>query len=227
MIDEMIQRLPSGAALQEIVDATHLRWLLLRPEGYWADMRVRRRLLELPEVEAVFEHDDWVLARVDLKPGRPEWYAGISAPAPRERSPLGAPLTPLSGRGAAGEVEVVAGLLPRVPARYLLPIATRVENVGTEVWPVTAYVGTRYGVFLGARWTPVESSTGEPAVQALPLPRDLSPGETLEQQLILKTPPVPGTYDFEMRVKQWGGTPFEGAADRPYRLRVEVEGPPS
>jgi hypothetical protein len=221
MLDEMIRRLPDPQALQEMVDATHLRWILLRPEGYWADIRTRRALLDLAGVEPVLERDGWVLARVDRRPDRPGWFDAIATPEVGVRSPLGTPLELLEPSSAAAEV-VVQGVPAEVTAQGFIPIVATVRNEGSSVWPVATYVGTRLGVFLGVHWRPVPGAPGEEAVQAFTLPRDLAPGESATQELILKTPVVPGTYDLELLVKQWAGSRFEGTENRPFRTRVEV-----
>jgi hypothetical protein len=221
MLDVMIARLPAREALQELVDATHLRWLLLRPEGFWADDRRRRGLLATAGVTPVLERDGWVLARVDLTPSREDWYATISEPANAARSPFGVPLAPLDPATAAAEVSLRTP--PRSPrARTIVWVDSEVRNAGADPWPVTGYVGTRLGVFLAAQWHPVSGPPAAPFSQVLALPRDLAPGETARQRLPLKVPREPGVYELELLVKQWNGSRFESPANRPFRGRVEV-----
>ncbi|HZR82435.1 MAG TPA: hypothetical protein VFD92_15180 [Candidatus Binatia bacterium] len=219
MIDEMILRLPSGDALQELVDATHLRWLLLRPEGYWDRIAVRRRLLALPGVAPVLERDGWTLARVDLPPGREGWYRAIAHPDPRRASPLGTPLAPLP-EGAAAEV-AVSGLPSALRAGSIVPMDVEVVNAGTAPWPVPAFVGVRLGVFVAAIWRPVAGGEPPPG-QSFTLPRDLAPGERASESVLLKVPPAPGEYELEVLVKQWDGARFTAPANRPFRMRVAV-----
>jgi len=79
LLQSAIDRLPAAEAVHELVDMTHLRWLLLRPSAEWSDAGVREELLRLPEIEIVLERDGWALARVVCPPGRSDVFAAIAA----------------------------------------------------------------------------------------------------------------------------------------------------
>src|SRR5438552_2719 len=87
LVDATIDRLPRADALADLVDMTHVRWLLLRPEEYWEDAASRADILRLPEVRIVLARDGWTLARVDRPPrsprARPTWSSRSSRSAAR------------------------------------------------------------------------------------------------------------------------------------------------
>jgi hypothetical protein len=79
VLERTLARLPASEALDELVDMTHVRWLLLRPRPEWPDPAVRESILRLDGVETVAERDGWTLVRVARAPRRPDWFAAIAA----------------------------------------------------------------------------------------------------------------------------------------------------
>lgn len=79
LIRDMVARLPAPEALEDLVDLTHLRWLLVHPPADWGGSPVREALLRLPSVRPVAERDGWVIARVDRIPEHQEWFDAVAA----------------------------------------------------------------------------------------------------------------------------------------------------
>jgi hypothetical protein len=84
---DRIRRLPAKPALQDLVDMTHVRWLLLRPVPDWPDPEVRAGLLASPDVQPVAIEEGWILAQLRRQPERAEWFQAIAAGAQRADGP--------------------------------------------------------------------------------------------------------------------------------------------
>ncbi len=84
-----LTRLPDQVALQQLVALGGLRWVVLAPRARWTSPILRDRIVALPMLEPVLEHDGWLLARV--VPGRSAGPGpGGEVPARAERgSPTG------------------------------------------------------------------------------------------------------------------------------------------
>jgi len=102
-LDDAIRRLPTEQALQEIVDMTHVRWLLIRPREYWSPARARRdyvdALLRMPGVTHLWQLRGWTLAVVERQPQQAAIFDAIAAghgtAAPR---PIAQPPAPSDGK---------------------------------------------------------------------------------------------------------------------------------
>ena len=209
LVDAAIDRLPDAGALADLVDMTHLRWLLLRPEDYWQDAASRAALLRLPDVRVVLARDGWVLARVDRVPRHPEWFAAIAGGARAGHSLLGTPLGPLGPLDGVGRI-AVADPPSTAPAGRRVALAVELANLGAAGWPVAmAGADTRYTVELVARW---RRGADAGAVARIPLARDVPAGERLAQRVALSAPAAPGPYRLELAVEQVGGTRLSGPA---------------
>jgi hypothetical protein len=102
VINNRVGRLPDPAAIRDLVDLTHLRWVVLRPARDWKSRTERERLRAafVAEGATVSEVGDLTLLRLDRTPEHPAWFAEVAA-----------------GRGLAG--------LPLADRRHLEPWATR------------------------------------------------------------------------------------------------------
>jgi hypothetical protein len=227
-----IARLPSGGGLADLVDMTHLRWLLLRPPEAFATAPVARpldrygigmtraeraALLARPDVTPVLERDGWVLARVDRVPRHPEWFAAIAAGPVPGRSPLGTPLEALPPDATAGAVRAVD---PPRRARPGAPLdlRVRVRNRGTAGWPVAPAPPGTWSVGLRTRWH-APGAVAVPPPVVTDLVRDVPPGEHLTQRLVVPAPATPGRYRLEVALVQAGAP---AARIPPLRLAVRV-----
>ena len=238
--------LPRAVALEDLVDMTHLRWVLLRPEGDWQSAEERADFLEqlvtYPHAGPVWEFGGFTLVHLDRHPSHPEWFAAASSGRQPDRSVLGTPVEPIPAEAAVAVVQAkrppttaVAGM----PVRLLLSAT----NAGTHGWPVAlaprhalqlnmnfGRPPRRLSVVLAGRWTPVdegsapaEAGSGAGEAFDLPLRRDVPPGESIAQIVEPYAPQRPGTYDLEIGVKQINGARFRSAGNQPLRLRINVE----
>lgn len=78
LLAALIADLPNESALAQLVDMTHLRWLLLRPVHDWTDPQVRAALLERADITFIAEEQEWTLARVERSPDDRGSYAAIA-----------------------------------------------------------------------------------------------------------------------------------------------------
>jgi hypothetical protein len=215
--EELVGMLPAGGALDELVDATELRWLLLRPPDYWATPAVRDALLALPDVHAAATWHGWTVARVERTSRHPEWVAALAEGPQPGRSLLGTPLAPLAD--ARGAIAVPAPP-PRVLASVAHPLRVTVTNAGTASWPALLAPGSpdAFAVRLAVTWR----RGSQTDTTTLPLRRDVLPGETVQQVARIVAPRDPGSYTLELRLVQAGGPPI---AHEPATLGVAVVPP--
>jgi hypothetical protein len=227
-VDSSIVALPEEHALADLVDMTHLRWLLLRPSGEWADdlLPLRRGLAALPITERVLERDGWELLRVTREPRHPEWYAAIATrwSAESHATVLGTPLAPIPD--AAARALTTAKPVPlRLLADRIVSIEVQAMNRGTVAWPaaVPSTAPPAYTMRLVIDWTPFAADRDEAStVQEFALARDVPPGDRVAQRLLVKTPAEPGTYDLRIRVRQIDGARFDAPGSSWHRQRVDV-----
>jgi hypothetical protein len=244
-----IERLPGQQALDDIVDMTHVRWLLLRPPDFWSRPRLRSDLLALSGVKQVLSKDGWILAEVERTPEHPEWFRSIAAGAFRPGyTALGMPLVALPRLTAIARVSVADAPERVSPGRRIRLLVT-IENAGTNGWPaaIPGDAAARYAVGLVARWRALDGGPLDPAVPAaaqtapaggqkrprppartrvierFPLRRDVPAGESLVQDIIVKAPTRPGVYELKVSVRQSAGARFTRRGNVPLRLRVAVD----
>ena len=72
-----IDRLPDRDALDALVNLTHLRWLILRPQNEWSDPSARARILNASGVVTRASVDGWTLAWVDSRPSESARFDAI------------------------------------------------------------------------------------------------------------------------------------------------------
>jgi len=194
ILRRMIGSLDRPGTLADVVDLTHVRWILLRPAGEWADPGRRERILRLPATEVVASRDGWDLLRVGMEPRRPEFFDAIAAGARAGFTPLGAPVD--------GPRELVAAVRVEASPRRVSPgggfrLWLAIENLSKEAWPATDEAGAPAGVEMVVERRPV-GANGPMETFVLPLPRDLLPGETLRLPLDLQAPASPGSWRFSV-----------------------------
>ncbi|MBM4269009.1 MAG: hypothetical protein FJ144_20775 [Deltaproteobacteria bacterium] len=240
---ETVLSLPEPWALDDLVDLTHVRWLLLRPATEWnhAEQRVRLEaaLRAHPAVGDRIPIEDWLLVRLDREPGHPGWYETVASGGDPKRSVLGTPLEPLAEEDAIAVVSLDGEVPERAIAGERLVLPLRVRNEGRAPWPAVPAPDHPLGlagtlatplplerlVLLAARWHPADVP-GEPASGLrMRLRRDVDPGETIEQPAEIPVPEVPGEYDLEIRIEQKDGARFTDPRNVSVRRRIRVDAP--
>src|SRR5262249_36867770 len=91
----VLRGLPRSDALDELTDLTHVRWLLLRPPDYWANVRLPGRLANAKGGTLLLTSEGWALVRIDRPVHHPEWYAALARGYRKGETILGTPLDPL------------------------------------------------------------------------------------------------------------------------------------
>lgn len=213
-------RLPEREALQALVDLTGVQWVLVRrgrvPAVHFdawerfarADGSVRREPAGEPDL----------LLRVTLRP-RHEWAAALARmPPPDGRTALGTSLVPLDDADVRGRVTAVVA--PRVGAAGRALLAIRVENAGTQTWPVMVPPGAPEtgAVRLRMRWSAEDGAVALETSRAIP--RDVAPGETVGFRADVEVPAAPGTYWLDVFVAQLGAAAMRGV--KPDRVAIVV-----
>jgi hypothetical protein len=190
ILRRMIGRLDRPGTLADVVDLTHVRWILLRPAGDWQDPGQRERLLGLPGTTVVASRDGWDLLRVGLEPRRPELFRAIADGPLAGHTPLGSPVD--------GPRDLLAGVqVEASPARVApgerVTLAVTLRNLSREPWPATDAAGLpgSVGVVVERRRV---GAIAAPETVVVELPRDLLPGESLRLPVEIEAPREPGEY---------------------------------
>ena len=140
LVEQTVRRLPDGNALADLVDMTHLRWLLIRPSRDWPRLGDRtaflNRLGAYPgALGRRWQVRRFLLVEVGLKPRRPQWFRALAAGPIEGRSLLGTPFAPGVAPAARSRILVAN---PPVRAGVLNSVALdlTISNLGESDWPV-------------------------------------------------------------------------------------------
>jgi hypothetical protein len=238
--------LPDAEALDDLIDMTHARWVLVRPPSDWKSTAkwtaVVQGLAASPSLGRAIDLGvpSWTLFPVVRQPMHPEWFQALAAGLRPATTVLGTPLAPIPEDQAVGTVEGVIVTHPTY-ASGIFGLSVRVRNDGHATWPaspapseplmqalgIEVGVPDTYRTALAARWRSQETGVqGDPQVRSLR--RDLPPGETLTQKVVLAAPAAPGTYELEVVLQQIDGARFDRPGNQPLRATVSVlERPPA
>jgi hypothetical protein len=219
MIERLIAALPEAAALDDLVDMTQLRWIVLRPEREWPSPELYRRhvdgLRTHPRVRATTPAGDFTLVELDPTSRHPTWYASLAEGPRRGFSALGTPLVrlPASAR-AAMRVDVPARVLAGAP----LDVTVALENRGSLAWPAAAPArpGVPYSVRLELTWVDPDRAAESPATSELR--RDVPAGDDLVQTVTVPAPPRFGRRRLTVVLRQVDGPELDTR-----EVEVEVE----
>ena len=219
MVERLIAALPDPSALDDLIDMTGLRWIVLRPEREWPSADEYRRHVDAlrahPRVRATTEAGDFTLVELDPTSRHPGWYASLAQGPRRGFSALGTPLVrlPASAR-AAMRVDAPA----RVVAGAPLDLTVALENHGPYDWPAAAPArpGVPFSVRLELTWLDPDRPPESPATSELR--RDVPVGEALAQHVTVDAPPRFGRRRLAVVLRQVDG-PELGVKT----IEVEVE----
>jgi hypothetical protein len=224
LLRRTLARLPDRAALDDLIDMTHLRWILVRPAADWTSPSARSRFFELlagAGAKMLWGDRDWFLVRLDRLARHPGWFAALASGPRPGRSLLGTPLAPLPPNAAARIMGT--GLPPAMRPLRVGTLRARVMNVGVVPWPVAVApdVPPTHTVRLAVGWraldAPPEREVPAPAI--VELPRDLAPGDSVTVDVALLTPREPGSYEITAAVEQVGDGTLAGP---PLRLPMRI-----
>ena len=223
LVEALVKQLPAPAALDDLVDATGLRWILVRPASEWPD-RHDQALAELtrhPRVREVTRYGDFVLVQLDPTSHHPDWFAHLAATPQRNLTPLGTPLRALPRVPAT--IGVSATLVPSAEAERLVPVTLRAMNLGAAGLPAAlpGHPGRPFSVRFELAWRRVGDDGDVEASHPIELRRDVPAGEWLAQTARLVTPKRPGAYVLEVALRQVDGTDLSGP-DNPVRVPVTI-----
>jgi hypothetical protein len=220
--------LPAPAALETLIDATHLRWILVRPAEEWPDPGARARFLDGVRGSAALGPSwtigPWTVLRLDWTPQHPAWFEALAAGPQPGRSVLGVPMAPLSDAEARAIVSArrTSGL-PHAGRR--IEVEAVVHNRGPVAWPAwTAGGWDRPGlVRWEAHWRRRDDVFAPwTLARTWPLRHDVAADEVLAQSLSLPAPAQPGLWDLRITVRQRDGAAFSGPGNAQTLLRLDV-----
>ena len=119
------------------------------------------------------------------------------------RDPVPAQIAPLADSDLASAI-TARGFPADVPRGATTAGVAAITNRSSAAWPAfngEGSINARYLIFLLVRWMSngrVLDGMGD----VLPLPENVSPGETVEIPLSLTAPPMSGNFELELRVTQ-------------------------
>ena len=208
LLMDVARRLPDRAALQDLVDLTGVRWLIVH-QGLLPP--VARAAWDAPVpapgVVAAARFGDDIVFAVRVLPAR-DAIAALRAERPGPRTLGGASRAPLSPDALHARLSDL-GAPPRAATGAPFPVSVTVENLGSDTWPgldpfPAGLVAVRY------RWA-AQASDVWGAADSFRLARDLGPGERVRASAIIMAPVEPGRYRLELSLGQNGGPNFDGA----------------
>jgi len=213
------RRLPAPDALQDLVDLSGLRWLIVH-RG-WLPAAARQSWPDVDRTDALVRRaafGDDVIYEVRLAPRRD--LRGLIRAGTRDGYTLSglarAPLTPEAARGTLRDLDLPRTMLAGSMAFGVLSV----ENQSTQPWP--GFDPAREGlVCVAYRW---RRENGEITAGTVftRLGRDLSPGDRMRLPFGVTAPPVPGRYELIVTLRQDGGPWFDEAGGIAALAPVEV-----
>lgn len=140
---DAIGRLPSAVAIDDILRATGVRWVLIRPLPDWRLNQppravVRAALVDSPRALGAHELDGWTLVELGAAPQGSDWADAIRMGAGGGgQTALGASIADLQDGASTGRVG--ATWLPEAPpaSPAFVRILVAVENRGSATWPAS------------------------------------------------------------------------------------------
>jgi hypothetical protein len=223
MVERLIAELPHAAALDDLIDMTELRWIVLRPEHEWPSAKVYRRHVDAlrahPRVITMMAPGDFTLVQLDPRSHRPDWPRSLAAGPRRGVSSLGTPLVRLP----AGQAFVRVHARPRATAGLPVPIRVAVANESSRAWAASppARPGVPLTVRLELKWTASGDPDDEAARETFELRRDVLAGEKIGQVVRTTAPERPGRYRIEVAVRQVEGADL-ASPQNPASTEVEI-----
>ncbi len=219
----------SEQSLQHLVDATGLRWILVRPPADWPPRLSKSRdtLLSLRCVTRRLSDDGWDLLEIDLRPADNRWIESIRSGRRDGETVLGTPLKPLSPAARRGRVTV--GSLPRVVAGKSVRLPLTIENHGQETWPAatlrtqppSAFEVRAFATWLRDAELGAAGHRGALRTE-IPLRWDLRAGASLSRTARVATPSAPGLYELQVSIGQGDGRTAEYPVWAVTKRSVEV-----
>lgn len=233
LLSTTLSRLPARDALQDLVDVTHVRWILLRPSSDWRSAEERRRFAQQLAQAAggpSWPVDGFLLQQVDLPVTRASWFDALAGGFRPGSTILGTPLAPLDPSSTVGKIEMPSEVQP-ARAEWIATLLVKITNNSAVAWPGggTTRSSLPGEIFLEARWIASDPSSRAGADQPTPaeirILRDIPAGESLAQLLSVATPKREGDYDLELRLRQRGNASMDTFSTPPARARVRVAPP--
>ena len=199
LVRDAATRLPSPSALQQLVDLTALRWVVVHPlrgesPQAWLELERAGAVRRLAADARAILYEVALPPRVDLTE-----RARRAVLEPQHETLLGATIERLANDALRSEW-TVAGLPGRVRPQQPMVLRVAVRNVTDTMWP--GYGVRAEGlVVIRARWLAADASAAIEA-ETIRLPRDLEPGGRAETEARLRAPGRPGHYTLELSLRQ-------------------------
>jgi len=194
LVDALIARLPASDALDDLVDMTHVRWIVLHPTEVWPtrSLPTRAALLKLPGITRMASIAGADLLRIDRTQHHPEWFAAIARGIGRDETLLGTPLVPLANAAARALVVPRTALPGQAIAGRPFLLSVAVSNVGSAAWPVSVAAETSdaHGVSHVVRLVSAWRTAGDTVTRDIWLIAPDGPGNVPLRRHFVVVPPV-------------------------------------
>ena len=214
-IHGLARGLPAEDALQALVDAADIGWVLVHREQFFDPTPWRRALPA--GLERVAEWQDDLLLRVTRGVAHDLRDRLLST-----RETLGGvPLVPVGPR-CPGTLRLAAARPQPWPPFAVAHVEVAVQNGGTRPWPAVGLVPRHLVRLRACMARPGERCLATP----VSLPRDLVPGERVAVGVDLPAPWLQGEYEIDVRLVQTGDGDLERCGVAPLRVPVRVGAAP-
>jgi hypothetical protein len=225
LVDNLISRLPDPSSLDDLVDVTGLRWILLRPPDEWIQPSAYRSMLNglahHPRTKSVRTVGLFKLIELNPTSRHPDWMRAVAAGPRRGYSALGTPLVPLDG-ASVGSYELHLPMAATAGAWTGGEVVA--VNEGPHAWPAAVPAHPRGPLTIGLdlRW--LDPAGDAVASQHVDLRRDVPAGERFVQSFVATAPERPGHYRVEVALRQADGADLASPQNPAY---AEIDVRPS
>jgi hypothetical protein len=214
-LQDLARPLPDPDALQNLVDAVSLGWIIVHT-GQLSPAEAARWDAPLPPgLELVGRYDRDLLLRVQRPPLRDRRALLVST----EQTLEGAPRE-LIQAPCPGEVLLRRPVANPWPQSDLRVVELTVRNDGTQTWPAAGVIPKRL-VRMRVCW----ERPGEPGCQLLlqPMEHDVAPGAAQRAAIATSPPHLAGDYVLKVELVQVRGQRLESCGATPLRVPVHVQ----
>jgi hypothetical protein len=214
LVMAIARRLPDRDALQDLVDLTGLRWVVLHLHALDAERR-DAWIHGVPEgLTAAAQLEEAVVYRVTLDAKR-DRRARLAWPTTEPITLTDVPVAPLGPGDLRGTLRDLT-IPPRARPGWALEGWVTIENQSSVAWP-----GLRAAddglIHLQTRW---QDAAGAPVLTRVPV--DLRPGEHARVPFVAHTPAAAGRYHLHLTLAQKAGSTFDEHAGPSADAEVEI-----
>ncbi|OLE61929.1 MAG: hypothetical protein AUI36_11085 [Cyanobacteria bacterium 13_1_40CM_2_61_4] len=215
------RRLPGRSALQDLVDLSGLRWIVLHRDALTERRREMWDTGHAEELEPAARFGEDILFRVTLTPAS-DRREKVSWPSAEAVTLSGVTVRPLAQEAMRGEMRDL-DVPPVLRLGFIAEAWVTIRNRSDTPWPGLR-AAPRGLVHVGYRWVDAVGHTISTMPHLSRIPIDLLPGESARVPFAVRPPNRPGQYRLRVTLVQEGGAWFDESGGPSAEATVEVHG---